>query len=652
VKTQTSQQAPGCLEQLLAHPLLLALIALVAGILILLTGMIIYLLWGSPGGVVTLPTPTLPVSFATPTSFTTPTATSSTPTGASPSIALLPVQGDAGTLITITGKNWPPDDTVVVRVDDPTGSQGLQPLSSNVSVASGGTFITSFLLPAATGWSNLSSVQVSVESTTTSTRSAAEFSIIATSPGLTPTAGTPTPLPTDLFDDDDDVVPTPPSPIPPAGGWRAEYYSNAALVGPPLLSQNEVGVDVNWGFGAPAPFLPADGFAVRWTLTTPLNVALYRFHIVADDGVRLWIDNELIVDNWYATTRRDIRVEHFINYRGLHDIRLEYADFSSEASIRFWWEEVIGVPPPDPGIPYYEWRGAYWANVNLFGEPIFVRNDPSINFDWGNNSPNPGLPRDNFSIRWDRIVDFEPATYRFYLTVNDGARVWIDGYLLIDEWRDGDTREIIRDYGMRAGPHEIRVEYYERSNNAVIRLRWDKSSSPTATPTPTAPPDSDPTVPLTTARFDLALRTGVPVSEIAVVSVTPVVWRNSNLECPTAGPGTEVLTPGYLIFLRAGGRQYEYHTDEGVYVILCDRSPTPTATFTLTPTPTFTLTPTPTSTLTPTATSTSSATATGTATLTSTPILTITLTLTPTVPITVTTEAGDSGQLPVEIPSR
>jgi len=660
-------QLSGCLNQLLAHPLLLALISLVAGILILLCGMIIYLLWGRPATAIVSLTPTPVVSFATPTSFTTLTATVDPTASASPSISLLPVSGEAGTLITITGKNWTPEDTVIVRVDDPTGAQGVPPLSTNVAVTNSGTFITSFLLPVGTGWSNLSSVQVTVESTTTSARSAAEFSLAVPTPGFPPgpvtslPPGTATPLPTDTIDDDDNVgTPPPPGPFPPVGGWRGEYYASPILSGPPIIAQNEVRIDYNWGFGAPFSSLPSDGFSVRWILTTELDVALYRFYIVADDGVRLWIDNELIVDSWYVTGRRDISVEHFIDYRGLHEIRLEYTDFSSEASIRFWWERVIGAPPPDPGIPYHEWRGAYWPNVNLFGNPVFVRGDPSINFDWGVNAPASGLPRDNFSVRWDRIVDFEPTSYRFYLTVDDGARFWVDGLLLIDEWRDGEIREITRDYAMRPGPHELRVEYYERTGNAVIRLRWDKGppTTITLTPTPTLPPGSDASIPLTAARFDLSRRTGVSVDNISVVSVTPVVWRNANLECPSAGSGAEVLTPGYLIFLRAGGRQYEYHTDTGVYAILCDRSVTPTSTSTLTPTPTSTLTstptstlsPTPTYTLTPTATSTPSATA--TAILTSTPTPTGTLvTLTPT--ITTTAEAGNvEEQLPVEIPSQ
>ena len=55
------------------------------------------------------------------------------------------------------------------------------------------------------------------------------------------------------------------------------------------------------------------------------------------------------------------------------------------------------------------------------GQPALIRNDAAIDFNWGLGSPAPGLPADNFSARWQRRQDFDTATYRFYLRVDDGA---------------------------------------------------------------------------------------------------------------------------------------------------------------------------------------------------------------------------------------
>src|SRR5919202_2777710 len=48
------------------------------------------------------------------------------------------------------------------------------------------------------------------------------------------------------------------------------------------------------------------------------------------------------------------------------------------------------------------WTGVYFANTTLTKPPVFVRDDPEINFDWGTGSPNPSVPADNFSVRWKR----------------------------------------------------------------------------------------------------------------------------------------------------------------------------------------------------------------------------------------------------------
>jgi hypothetical protein len=54
-----------------------------------------------------------------------------------------------------------------------------------------------------------------------------------------------------------------------------------------------------------------------------------------------------------------------------------------------------------------DWRGEYYANADLIGEPALVRRDAAINFDWGTAAPRPGIPADGFSVRWTRSLVFE-----------------------------------------------------------------------------------------------------------------------------------------------------------------------------------------------------------------------------------------------------
>jgi hypothetical protein len=124
-----------------------------------------------------------------------------------------------------------------------------------------------------------------------------------------------------------------------------------------------------------------------------------------------------------------------------------------------------------------DWRGEYYANVDLIGEPTLVRRDAAINFDWGTRAPASGIPADNFSVRWTRSLTFEEGIYRFRAVVDDGMRLFVDGVLLIDTWQDGARRELTADRRMTAGQHALRVECYERGGQAIAQVRWEKVSS-------------------------------------------------------------------------------------------------------------------------------------------------------------------------------
>jgi hypothetical protein len=111
------------------------------------------------------------------------------------------------------------------------------------------------------------------------------------------------------------------------------------------------------------------------------------------------------------------------------------------------------------------------------------------------------------------------------------------------------------------------------------------STSPrsfTATPlTPSVPPASqrpgfslDPSMPRVVAAIaDLASRLGVAVDAVAVVDARAVTWGDSSLGCPQ--PGMQYLqrtVDGVLVILEAGGRRYEYHGGDPLF--LCE-NPTP-----------------------------------------------------------------------------
>jgi hypothetical protein len=225
-----------------------------------------------------------------------------------------------------------------------------------------------------------------------------------------------------------------------------------------------LGINFDWGYGAPATGLPTDGFSARWTRTLPFEQGRYRFYASVDDGLRLFVDGDLLINEWRDGSQRQVSAERWLT-GGQHTLRVEYYERAGVAAARLSWERVASYP---------DWKGEYWPNMSLSGNPALVRNDVNIAFDWGQGSPGSAVPSDAFSARWTRQVTLEASTYRFHALVDDGVRLWVNDRLLIDAWSDHDTVELTADYSLAAGTYTLKVEYYERIGNARIQVWWEK----------------------------------------------------------------------------------------------------------------------------------------------------------------------------------
>jgi hypothetical protein len=123
------------------------------------------------------------------------------------------------------------------------------------------------------------------------------------------------------------------------------------------------------------------------------------------------------------------------------------------------------------------WRGEYYNNTNLSGSPALVRMDEAISFNWGDNSPGSGINTSYFSIRWTTFAYLDAKTYTFNVTTDDGARLWVDDELILDEWRDQAKKSFSATKALSAGYHSIRLEYYDGGEQAVIMFNWMPAST-------------------------------------------------------------------------------------------------------------------------------------------------------------------------------
>ncbi len=154
-------------------------------------------------------------------------------------------------------------------------------------------------------------------------------------------------------------------------------------------------------------------------------------------------------------------------------------------------------------------RGEYYGNANLTGLR-YTRTDARVSANWGNGAP-AGLNPNNFSIRWIGQVEAPTTdTYTFFLRSDDGARLFINGRQVINNWSNPARGEQRGTFFMQAGQrYNIRLEYYERSGPASINFAWANSTQPRQVVPqvrmfPLGPADrSAPTAQLTAPAFEI-----------------------------------------------------------------------------------------------------------------------------------------------------
>ena len=273
--------------------------------------------------------------------------------------------------------------------------------------------------------------------------------------------------------------------------WVASYWNNTTLSGTPVLNQEERNLAFEWGTGSPHPSVNSDNFSARWARYIDVTPGEYTFIAISDDGIRVRVDGELVIDAWWEHGATQFTGTKSLT-AGHHLVEVEYYEKSGLAVASLSWQ----AGPP----PITDWKGEYFNNKSLSGTPVVVRNDTAINFDWGTGSPAAGVTPDGFSARWSRNLSLAAGMYRFRMTVDDGARLFVNGHTLIDAWKLQAATEYTGDIYLPGGSITAQMEYFDEGGNALARLSWEKvgsGSSPTATPLPTPSPKPTPIPPST-----------------------------------------------------------------------------------------------------------------------------------------------------------
>jgi hypothetical protein len=118
-------------------------------------------------------------------------------------------------------------------------------------------------------------------------------------------------------------------------------------------------------------------------------------------------------------------------------------------------------------------RATYYDNMNFTGATV-SRVDPVVDFNWGSGSPAAGIGANTFSARWTgRVRAVEGGTYTFRAYSDDGVRLWVNGQQVINNWTNHAPTYNTGTITLAAGQtYDIRLEYYENTGGAVMRLQW------------------------------------------------------------------------------------------------------------------------------------------------------------------------------------
>ncbi len=296
-------------------------------------------------------------------------------------------------------------------------------------------------------------------------------------PTATPTS---TPMPT----------PTPTSP-PTTGVWHAQYWNNRSFSGDPALVQQESVIDYNWGSGSPSPQrVNQDDFSVRWSRILYLPAGYYRFTVRVDDGVRLFVKDDTLIDAWKMQSVATYSGDIYLDGNPV-TVRMEYYEETGLAEAHLSWQRLDGPPTATP-TPISTtattattdvWQAQYWNNRSFSGDPALVQQESVIDYNWGSGSPSPQrVNQDNFSVRWSRNLHLPAGYYRFTVRVDDGVRLFVKDRTLIDAWTMQSVVTHSGDIYLDGNPVTVRMEYYEETGLAEAHLSWQRLDGPTPTP--------------------------------------------------------------------------------------------------------------------------------------------------------------------------
>lgn len=270
--------------------------------------------------------------------------------------------------------------------------------------------------------------------------------------------------------------------------WIAYYYNNQDVSGAPIDAEYIIGDKQNiilhkdYGDFSPTNKINKEKFSARFVTTADLVDGIYKVNANADDGTRLFVDGQLVLDGWENKSMQNISAYFKVGKstgnkfyesgyeKSTHLIEFQYRESTGKANIKANLEFISSIPNDTSKT-----IEMFYDNTDLSGAPKVVRESANnstmlYDYNWGTNAPIQPLKSDNFSASFTRnYYVLEDGQYEISIQADDGVRLFIDNQKVIDSWigSAGGMRSV--KVSLTKGNHLFCINYLELTGNSYIK---------------------------------------------------------------------------------------------------------------------------------------------------------------------------------------
>jgi hypothetical protein len=302
-----------------------------------------------------------------------------------------------------------------------------------------------------------------------------------------------------------------------AGSVLAKYYESWEFKAAPLATRSEPGLVLSWP-EAPDPAVKSDFFATVLSAELTADATdTYTFFLESDDGGRLWIDGELLIDWWRYTTPGPLAADKPLVAGTKHAILVEHYDSVGSAGVSVTWKRPATVRGPIPSCLLREAPGepsrcalpggecvppgtvpcgagngltATYYRRDLVTDPKFSKlvhteRNSELYYVW------PFLfdaekVTDRYNVRWDGFLE-APGTgdYTFYFLTDRPTTVFLEGQHGGANNDEGTILEATFTVPLTAGQrYPFRIESLDATpaDHPFLQVRWKGPGIPKGAP--------------------------------------------------------------------------------------------------------------------------------------------------------------------------